>query len=59
MSGEETLAATAQALVSAGKGLLAADESFPTIGKRFKALEIPSIEENREAYREMLSRLRE
>ncbi len=54
MSGAETLAATARALVTAGKGLLAADESFPTIGKRFKALEIPSTEENREAYREML-----
>ncbi|MBA3833309.1 MAG: fructose-bisphosphate aldolase class I [Chthoniobacterales bacterium] len=54
MSGEETLAATARALVTAGKGLLAADESFPTIGKRFKALDIPSTEENREAYREML-----
>ncbi len=54
MSGEETLASTARALVTAGKGILAADESFPTIAKRFKALDIPSSEENREAYREML-----
>ena len=30
------------------------DESFPTIGKRFKALNISSTEENRGAYREML-----
>ncbi|MEP7250669.1 MAG: class I fructose-bisphosphate aldolase [Spartobacteria bacterium] len=45
---------TAQALVAKGKGILAADESFPTIEKRFKALDIPSTEENREAYREML-----
>ena len=37
-----------------GKGLLAADESFPTIEKRFKKLDIPSTEENRRAYREML-----
>ncbi len=49
-----TLTATVRALLAAGKGLLAADESFPTIGKRFKALDIPSTEENREAYREAL-----
>ncbi len=49
-----TLEATTQSLLAAGKGFLAADESFPTIGKRFKALNIPSTEENREAYREML-----
>ncbi len=54
MSGEEILASTARALVTAGKGILAADESLPTIGKRFKALDIPSTKENREAYREML-----
>ncbi len=54
MREEQTLASTARALVAAGKGILAADESFPTIGKRFKALDIPSTEENREAYREML-----
>ncbi len=54
MSRKEILASTARALFAPGKGLLAADESFPTIGKRFKALDIPSTEENREAYREML-----
>ncbi len=43
-----------QALLAAGKGILAADESFPTIGKRFKELGIESTEENRRAYREML-----
>jgi fructose-bisphosphate aldolase, class I len=48
------LASTAQALLASGKGLLAADESFPTIGKRFAALDIPSTEENRRAYRELL-----
>jgi len=48
------LAATAVALVAPSKGLLAADESFPTIGKRFEALGIPSTPETRRAYREML-----
>jgi fructose-bisphosphate aldolase, class I len=45
---------TAQALVAAGKGILAADESLPTIGKRFETLGIPSTAETRRAYREML-----
>ena len=48
------LAQTARSLVAPGKGLLAADESFPTIGKRFAALKIDSTEANRRAYREML-----
>jgi fructose-bisphosphate aldolase class I len=48
------LASTAQALVAAGKGILAADESFPTIEKRFKSIDVPSTEDNRRAYREML-----
>ncbi len=54
MSFAAELESTARALVAPGKGILAADESFPTIEKRFKALDIPSTEENREAYREML-----
>jgi fructose-bisphosphate aldolase class I len=45
---------TVKALVAPGKGILAADESFPTIEKRFKSINIPSTEENRRAYREML-----
>ena len=45
---------TAAALLVSGKGLLAADESMPTIGKRFDALSIPNNEENRRAYRELL-----
>jgi len=48
------LESTIRALLEFGKGILAADESFPTIGKRFKALNISSNEENRGAYREML-----
>jgi len=45
---------TVAALLAPGKGILAADESLPTIGRRFGELGIPSTEENRRAYREML-----
>ena len=48
------LETTAHDLVTKGKGLLAADESFPTIQKRFTALGIESNEESRRAYRDML-----
>jgi fructose-bisphosphate aldolase class I len=44
----------ARSLVAAGKGILAADESAPTIEKRFKAVNVPSTEENRRTYRELL-----
>jgi fructose-bisphosphate aldolase class I len=54
MNSAPALESTAQALVATGKGILAADESLPTIGKRFAALSIPSTEENRRAYRELL-----
>ena len=37
-----------------GRGLLAADESFPTIAKRFGEYAIPDTEENRRAYRDLL-----
>lgn len=45
---------TVTALTAAGKGLLAADESTPTITKRFSTLNIPCTEDARRAYREML-----
>lgn len=48
------LQSTARALVAENKGILAADESLPTIEKRFKSIDIPSTEENRRAYRDML-----
>lgn len=51
---EHTLDAIAKALVAPGKGILAADESFPTIAKRFSALGIESSEATRQTYREML-----
>ena len=50
----QTLEETARQLVAPGKGILAADESFGTIGKRFEAVGIESSEESRRAYREML-----
>jgi fructose-bisphosphate aldolase, class I len=48
------LVGTANALVQAGKGILAADETPGTIGKRFEALGIPSTDVTRCAYRELL-----
>ncbi len=48
------LRSTAKALVAEEKGILAADESFPTIEKRFTSINIESTEENRRAYRDML-----
>lgn len=45
---------TARSLVAPHKGILAADESFGTIEKRFKALDIPSNDNTRRAYRELL-----
>jgi fructose-bisphosphate aldolase class I len=50
----QDLAAVARAMVAPGKGILAADESFPTIKKRFTAIGVESTEETRRAYREML-----
>src|SRR5215813_9084093 len=43
----------AKALVSDGKGILAADETPTTLTKRFDALKIGSTPDNRRAYREM------
>lgn len=48
------LETTAKKLVAPGKGILAADESFATIAKRFKAIGIASTAESRMSYREML-----
>ncbi len=50
----EQLAETAQAMVAAGKGIIAIDESTATCGKRFAAVGIENTEENRRAYRELL-----
>ncbi len=44
----------AKQMVQAGKGILAADESTGTIGKKFEKIGLPNEETNRQAYREML-----
>jgi fructose-bisphosphate aldolase class I len=46
----------AEAMVTPGKGILAADESSGTIKKRFDAIGVESTEDNRRNYREMLFR---
>ena len=48
------LASIAQDLVAESKGILAADESHPTIAKRFTGIDVENTEENRRAYRDML-----
>jgi fructose-bisphosphate aldolase class I len=50
----QEMAATVQAMIAPGKGILAADESAGTIAKRFKAVGVESTEENRRAYRSLL-----
>ena len=51
----DELAATASALAAPGTGLLAADESTSTIGKRFEAIQLENTEANRRAYRTLLA----
>lgn len=50
----QALQAIAKQLVATGKGILAADESFNTIAKRFESIALDSTEKNRAAYRELL-----
>ena len=50
----QALNTVASALVARGKGILAADETPHTLTRRFDALGIPSTEQTRRAYREML-----
>ncbi|MDP6700907.1 MAG: fructose-bisphosphate aldolase class I, partial [Candidatus Latescibacteria bacterium] len=52
----DQLAAVAQQLVAPAKGILAADESAPTIQKRFDSIGVDSTEEKRRDYRELLFR---
>jgi fructose-bisphosphate aldolase class I len=49
----------ARAMVAPGKGILAADESTGTIGKRFDAIKTENTEDNRRDYREMMFRTAE
>ncbi|KIZ04032.1 fructose-bisphosphate aldolase, class I [Monoraphidium neglectum] len=48
------LARTVEALISPGKGILAADESTGTAGKRLESVGLPNTEDNRRALRELL-----
>ncbi len=50
----DDLTTNAQALVAPGRGVLAADESTGTIGKRFASIDIESTAETRQAYRDTL-----
>jgi fructose-bisphosphate aldolase, class I len=49
----------AEAMVKPGRGILAADESTGTIGKRFEAIGVPSTADTRRDYREMMFRSNE
>ncbi|QNI70265.1 class I fructose-bisphosphate aldolase [Cyanobium sp. NS01] len=51
----DELAATASSLARAGSGLLAADESTGTIGKRFASIGVENSESHRCAYRSLLA----
>ena len=50
----DDLETVAKKLVAPGKGILAADESSGTIEKRLKTINVPSTEENRRMYRQIL-----
>ncbi len=50
----DTLTATARQICEGGRGILAADESTPTIKKRFDSIDTESTEDNRRSYRGML-----
>lgn len=54
MTTQEELNATIADLVQPRKGILAADESSPTIAKRFKAVGVESTEATRREYRSII-----
>lgn len=51
---KQHLELTAKEMVAKGKGILAADESSPTIKKRFTSINLESTEETRKEYRDLL-----
>jgi fructose-bisphosphate aldolase class I len=51
---KRALEQTAKSIVAPGKGILAADESVGTMGKRLANIGLENTEENRRAYRELL-----
>lgn len=54
MSTNSELQQTISDMVDNERGILAADESLPTISKRFAAIGVEATEENRRAYRALL-----
>jgi len=51
---KKELADIANRIVAPGKGILAADESTGTMGKRFAQINVENTEENRRQYRQLL-----
>lgn len=51
---KQELAETAKKICTPGKGILAADESEGTIGKKFVTIDVENNFENRRRYRELL-----
>ncbi|KAH7637821.1 fructose 1 [Dermatophagoides farinae] len=51
---QDELQQTARLLATNGKGILAADESMSTIGKKFVQIAVENTKENRRLYRQML-----
>lgn len=51
---EQELKSTMEKITVRGKGILAADESTPTIAARFAPIHLPSTPENHRAYRDLL-----
>ena len=54
MSVQADLQKTIDVMVQKGKGIIAIDESSPTIAKRFKSIEVESTLENRQSYRSII-----
>jgi len=54
MTIQDELAATTEKLILPGQGILAADESHPTIAKRFAAIGVESTEDKRREYRSLI-----
>ena len=54
MNAHTAMQKTIEDMVDDHRGILAADESLPTIQKRFAAIDVESTEENRRAYRSLL-----
>jgi fructose-bisphosphate aldolase class I len=54
VSVQSELKQTIQEMVDDHRGILAADESHPTIARRFKAIDVESSEENRRDWRSLL-----